>query len=181
MLISSAINRLEEFKVHGNVVAQQVASVRGELETAMSKVNMNFKDMAQDFNDQHRVINLLERALDSSKEEQRELHRLLVTSMDNLHRVANMLSNRMSKEMSLGVQLCQDMSLLMAWLKEMEDGMIVSVQFLHLQISTFDKSSTPTLTHSCMEIASLSFPLYTYPPLRPHYQDRQGQEHKDIF
>ena len=40
----------------------------------------------------------------------------------------------------------------------------VSAQFLHLQISTFDKSSIPTLTHSRMEIASPSFPLYSYPP-----------------
>ena len=39
----------------------------------------------------------------------------------------------------------------------------VSAQFLHLQISTFDKSSIPTLAHSRMEIASLSFPLYSYP------------------
>ena len=56
----------------------------------------------------------------------------------------------------------------------------VSTQFLHLQISTFDKSSIPTLAHSRMEIASLSFPLYSYPPLQPHYQDEQGQEHEDI-
>ena len=57
----------------------------------------------------------------------------------------------------------------------------VSAQFLHLQISTFDKSSIPTLTHSRMEIVSLSFPLYSYPPLRPYYRDEQGQEHEDIF
>ena len=42
--------------------------------------------------------------------------------------------------------------------------LIVSAQFLHLQNATFDKSSIPTLTHSRMEIASLSFPLYSYPP-----------------
>ena len=40
----------------------------------------------------------------------------------------------------------------------------VSAQFLRLQNSTFDKSSIPTLTHSRMEITSLSFPLYSYPP-----------------
>ena len=40
----------------------------------------------------------------------------------------------------------------------------VSAQFLQLQISTFDKSLIPTLTRSHMEIASLSFPLYSYPP-----------------
>ena len=45
----------------------------------------------------------------------------------------------------------------------------------------FDKSSIPTLTHSRMAIASLSFPLYSYPRLRPHYQDELGQEHEDIF
>ena len=57
----------------------------------------------------------------------------------------------------------------------------VSAQFLWFQISTFDKSSIPTLTHSRMEIAALSFPLYPYLPLQPYYQDEQGQEHKDIF
>ena len=40
----------------------------------------------------------------------------------------------------------------------------VSAQFLRLQISTFDKSSIPMLAHSRVEIASLSFPLYSYPP-----------------
>ena len=40
----------------------------------------------------------------------------------------------------------------------------VSTQFLHLQISTFDKSLIPTLTDSRMEIASLPLPpLYSYP------------------
>ena len=41
----------------------------------------------------------------------------------------------------------------------------VSVRnFYTFKISTFDKSSIPTLAHSRMEIASLSFPLYSYPP-----------------
>ena len=35
--------------------------------------------------------------------------------------------------------------------------------FYTFKISTFDKSSIPTLAHSRMEIASLSFPLYSYP------------------
>ena len=51
---------------------------------------------------------------------------------------------------------------------------LVSTQFLHLQISTFDKSSIPTLTHSRMRIASLSFPLYSYPPLTTLLSRRTG-------
>ena len=124
-LISGAINRLEELKTQKGEVARQVADIHGQLEAAMSKVNTNFKNMAQDLNDLCQVINSLGKVLDLCKEEQRELCRLLVMSMDNLHRVTNKLSNQVSKEMGLGVQLCQDMSLLMVWLKEMEDGMMM--------------------------------------------------------
>ena len=95
-------------------------------------VNQNFKNMADDFNDQRRVINSLGKALDTCRQEQRELRKRLVTSMDNLRRMANTLSNQVSEEMALGVQLCQDISLLMAWSKEMEDSAMM-VMLEHLQ------------------------------------------------
>ena len=45
--------------------------------------------------------------------------------------MVNSLSNQVSEEMALGVQLHQDISLLMAWLKEMEDGsMMVTLECL---------------------------------------------------
>ena len=60
--------------------------------------------------------------------------------------------------------------------------MTVSVQFLRLQISTFDKSSIPTLAHSRMEIVSLSFPLYFYPPpLRPTIKTNKDKNTKTSF
>ena len=45
--------------------------------------------------------------------------------MDDLRRLSNSLSNRLGEEMATGVQLHQDVSLLMVWSKEMEDGSMV--------------------------------------------------------
>ena len=74
-LISGIINHLDEFKAQGDATAQQVAGVHGELEAAMLKVNMNFKNMANDFNMQCWVINLLGKTLDDVKNDQRELRK----------------------------------------------------------------------------------------------------------
>ena len=52
----------------------------------------------------------------------------------------------------------------------------VSMQFLHLQISPFDKSSIPMLTHLHMEITSLPLPNCILTPLQLYYQDKHGQE-----
>ena len=57
----------------------------------------------------------------------------------------------------------------------------VSAQYLHLQISTFDKSSIPTLAHSHMEIASLSFPLYSYPPYDLTIKTNKDKNKKTSF
>ena len=54
----------------------------------------------------------------------------------------------------------------------------VSAQFLQLQISTFDKSSIPTLTHSRMEIASLSFPCILTPPYNLTIKTNKDQNTK---
>ena len=49
------------------------------------------------------------------------------SSMDDLQRLSNSLSNRLGEEMAAGVQLHQDVSLLMEWSKEMEDGSMVVI------------------------------------------------------
>ena len=52
-------------------------------------------------------------------------------SMDDLRRLSNSLPNRLGEEMATGAQLSQDVSLFMAWLKEMEDGsMVVTLDWL---------------------------------------------------
>ena len=88
----------------------------------MQKVNQNFIKMVDDFNGQRWAIKSLGKAMDEWKKEQQEYCQRLSLSFDDLHWMVNMLSNRVSEEMALGVQLCQDVSLLMAWSKEMEDG-----------------------------------------------------------
>ena len=80
----------------------------------MLKVNTNFSNMAQDFNNQHWVINSLGNVLDAAWEEQVVLHKQSVTDLDDICRMLNTLSHRLSEEMSLGIQLHQDVSLLMA-------------------------------------------------------------------
>ena len=45
--------------------------------------------------------------------------------MDDLRGLSNSLSNQLGEEMATGVQLHQDVLLLMAWSKEMEDGSMV--------------------------------------------------------
>ena len=57
----------------------------------------------------------------------------------------------------------------------------VSMQFLHLQILTFDKSLIPTLARSCMEIASLPLtPLYSYPPYNSTIKTNMGKNKKQL-
>ena len=63
------------------------------------------------------------------------------------------------------------------WSKDLMK-LVVSAQFLHLQILTFDKSSIPMLTHFRMEIASLSFPLYSYPPYDPTIKTNKDKNTK---
>ena len=124
-LIAGVINRLDNFKTQGDATAQQVVGVHGELEAAMSKVSQNFRNMVLDFNNQHRVINALGENLKACREEHKAVRTRMESSMDNLRRLSNLLSNRLGEEMAAGVQLHQDMSLLMAWSKEMEDGSMV--------------------------------------------------------
>ena len=124
-LITGIINRLDNFKMQGDAMAQQVAGVCGELEAAMSKVSQNFRNMALDFNDQRQVINVLGESLKVCREQQKALCMRMELSMDDLHRLSNSLSNQLGEEMAAGAQLHQDVTLLVAWLKEMEDGSMV--------------------------------------------------------
>ena len=125
MLIAGIINCLNNFKSQGDATAQQVAGICSELEAAMLKVSQNFRNMALDFNDQRQVINMLGENLKACQEEQKVFHTRMESSVDDLRRLSNSLSNRLGKEMAAGVQLRQDVSLLMAWSKEMEDGSMV--------------------------------------------------------
>ena len=106
-------------------MAQQVARVRGDLEAAMLKVNENFQRMAEDFNAQRQTINLLGEAMGDWRKEQQEYRTRLALSFDNLRRMNNKLSTCLGEEMAQGEQLCQDVTLLMAWTKEQEDGIMV--------------------------------------------------------
>ena len=129
--ITRIINHLDNFKTQGDTTAQQVARVCGELEAAMSRVSQNFRNMVLDFNNQHWVINALGENLKACREEQKAVRARMESSMDDLRRLSNSLSNQLGKEMAAGVQLRQDMSLLMAWSKEMEDGsMVVTLEQL---------------------------------------------------
>ena len=49
----------------------------------------------------------------------------LALSFDDLHRMNNKLSTRLGEEIAHGERLRQDIALLMAWTKEMEDGTMV--------------------------------------------------------
>ena len=106
-------------------MAQQVAGVRGDLEAAMLKVNENFRRMAEDFNAQHQTINSLGEAMGDWRKEQQEYRARLALSFDNLRRMNNKLSNRLGEEIAQGERLRQDVTLLMAWTKEQEDGTMV--------------------------------------------------------
>ena len=123
--IAGIINHLDNFKTQGDATAQQVAGVYGELEAAMLKVSQNFRNMASDFNDQRWVINALGENLKVCQEEQKALRTKMESSMDDLRQLSNSLSNRLGEEIAAEVQLCQDVSLLMVWSKEMEDGSMV--------------------------------------------------------
>ena len=106
-------------------MVQQVAGVCGDLEAAMSRVSQNFRNMASDFNDQRWVINVLGENLKTCQEEFKASCTRMESSMDDLHRLSNSLSNWLGEETAAGVQLRQDVALLMAWSKEMEDGSMV--------------------------------------------------------
>ena len=125
MSIAGVINRLDNFKTQGDAMAQQVAGVHGDLEAAMLRVSQNFRNMASDFNNQRWVINALGENLKACREEYKAACTRMESSMDDLRRLSNSLSNRLGEEMATGVQLHQDVSLLMAWLKEMEDRSMV--------------------------------------------------------
>ena len=131
-MITGIINHLDNFKRQGDATAQQVAGVCGDLEAAMLKVSLNFRNMVTDFNDQCRVINVLGENLKACQEEQKALRMRMELSMGDLRRLSNLLSNQLGEEMAAGAQLCQDVSLLMVWSKEMEDGSMV-VTSDHLQ------------------------------------------------
>ena len=88
----------------------------------MSKVSQNFRNMVSDFKDQRRVINVLGENLKACREEYKAARTRMESSLDDLRRLSNSLSNRLGEEMAAGVQLCQDVSLLMVWSKEMENG-----------------------------------------------------------
>ena len=91
----------------------------------MLKVNENFRRMAKDFNAQRQTINLLGEAMGDWRKEQQEYRTRLALSFDDLHRMNNKLSARLGEEIAHGEQLRQDVTLLMAWTKEMEDGTTV--------------------------------------------------------
>ena len=65
------------------------------------------------------------------------------SSVDDLCRLSNLLSNWLGEEMATGVQLHQDMSLLMAWSKEMEDESMVvtSERFQRLEDQMTEKDA----------------------------------------
>ena len=91
----------------------------------MLKVNENFRRMAEDFNAQRQTINSLGEAMGDWRKEQQEYRTRLALSFDNLRRMNNSLSNRLGAEIAQGERLRQDVTLLMAWTKEQEDGMTV--------------------------------------------------------
>ena len=91
----------------------------------MLKVNENFRRMAEDFNAQQQVINSLGESMGDWRREQQEYRTRLSLSFDDLRRMNNSLSVRLGEEMAHGGQLRQDVALLMAWTKEMEDGTTV--------------------------------------------------------
>ena len=90
----------------------------------MLKVNKNFRRMAEDFNAQHQTINSLGEAMGDWRKEQQEYRTRLALSFNDLCRM-NKLYSQLGEEIAQGEQLHQDVSLLMAWTKEMEDGMMV--------------------------------------------------------
>ena len=98
----------------------------------MLKVNENFRRMAEDFNAQCQTINSLGEAMGDWRKEQQEYRTRLALSFNDLHQMNNKLSNRLGEEIAQGEQLRQDVSLLMAWTKEQEDGMMVML-LEHLQ------------------------------------------------
>ena len=130
--IATIIGRLNNFKTQGDATAQQVAGVRGDLEAAMLKVNENFRRMAEDFNARRQVINSLGESMGDWRREQQEYRTRLALSFDDLHRMNNKLSTRLGDEIAEGEWLRQDVALLMAWTKEMEDGTTVMLSE-HLQ------------------------------------------------
>ena len=123
--IATIIGCLDNFKTQGDATVQQVAGVRGDLEAAMLKVNENFRRMAEDFNAQRQVINLLGDTMGDWRKEQQEYQTRLALSFNNLRWMNNKLSNRLGEKIAQGEQLRQDVNLLMAWTKEQEDGMMV--------------------------------------------------------
>ena len=123
--VATIIGRLEGFQHQGDATAQQVAGVRGDLEAAMLKVNENFRRMAEDFNAQRQTINSLGEAMGDWRKEQQEYRARLALSFDNLRRMTNKLSNRLGEEIAQGERVRQDVTLLMAWTKEQEDGTTV--------------------------------------------------------
>ena len=98
----------------------------------MLKVNENFWRMAEDFNAQCQVINSLGDTMGDWRKEQQEYRTRLALSFNDLRRMNNKLSNRHAEEITQGEQLRQDVSLLMAWTKEQEDGTTVMLSE-HLQ------------------------------------------------
>ena len=131
-LIATIIGRLDNFKTQGDATAQQVAGICGDLEAAMLKVNENFRRMAEDFNAQRQVINSLGDTMGDWRREQQEYRTRLALSFDDLRRMNNKLSTQVGEEITQGERLCQDVALLMAWTKEMEDGTTVMLSE-HLQ------------------------------------------------
>ena len=89
------------------------------------KVNKNFWRMAEDFNAQRQTINSLGETMGDWRKEQQEYQTRLALSFDDLRQMNNKLSNRLGEEIAQGEQLRRDVTLLMAWTKEMEDGMTV--------------------------------------------------------
>ena len=123
--IATIVGCLNNFKTQGDATAQQVAGVRGDLEAAMLNVNENFRRMAEDFNTQHQMINSLGETMGDWRKEQQEYRTRLALSFNDLRRMNNKLSNRLGEEIAQGEQLRRDITLLMAWTKEMEDGTMV--------------------------------------------------------
>ena len=89
----------------------------------MLKVNENFRRMAEDFNAQRQTINSLGEAMGDWRKEQQEYRLRLALSFNDLHQMNNKLSSRLGEEIAQGEQLHWDVTLLMAWTKEMEDWM----------------------------------------------------------
>ena len=81
--------------------------------------------MAEDFNAQRQMINSLGEFMGDWRWEQQEYRTRLALSFDNLRRMNNKLSSWLGEEIAHWEQLHQDVSLLMAWTKEQEDGTMV--------------------------------------------------------